>query len=746
MKRLLTTLAFLGVAPYAASAQTIFDVSVKQIFNVPAANLVQASQLATAGTLTNAQYEALTRSAYTDRVAPVDTLVRFTAVLLSDPLNSGLASSSGGRPNRVHVFVRDVKAAADAQGLRGYVAQVVDGAYDSDGLLSQAPGAVVQITGSVAYFNGTPQISPTSLTVVSPDYRTQGLAQSFIDPISVQVADLNAPNGVDANGTPQATLNFSNFNALANEYVQVTDARVEFTLAFAAGQRYNVVFSNPARTSFLNLNDISLRYRSDRPASYGAGFNVRTTNYVPPAVGSSVLLRGFIFPTTSDFTNYFTPNTNLTIAPFEDADVVVDANAPPAVANVSRPTTITTGTSPVTVTADVITGSARTVSSVVLRYTTEGGTQMTTPMSLVSGTQYSAQIPTSALQDSKFVTYSVFVTDNQGSTGESVPNSLRVLAQGIRKIEHIQRTASGGLGDSPFAGTAVTAASGQMNLTAVVMTDYAQNKAFVTVQDDATLAPWSGIQLQTGAATTYDAVKALTPGTQINITAGTVVELNGLTLLDNITFTTVGTPGMYANKAALTTDLSQANVAEQHESMRLRFENVQVTNANPDAPGVFGEVAVQSVGGTGSVRFDDFSAAIADNPVYNVGDKIAYVQGVWTYSFSNFKLEPETTADIGAVTTASEEDVRAAGFGVIGAAPNPVRGTARVRFLATGTDAARLDVYDVLGRRVAALASGVVATGEQSAMLDASGLAPGVYVLRLTQGARTSSQTFMVAR
>ncbi|MCA0268316.1 MAG: T9SS type A sorting domain-containing protein [Bacteroidetes bacterium] len=747
MNRIATILALAGLVPAAASAQTIFERSVKELFAVPAANLQQAASLAAAGTLTNPQYEALTRSAYTDRVAPVDTLVRFTAVLLSDPYNSGLASSTSGRPNRVHVFVRDVAAATDPNGMRGYVAQLVDGAYDSDGLLNVGPGAVVTITGSIAYFSGTPQISPISLTVVSPDYSASGLPASIVEPIALSIEDLNTPNGVDANGAKQATLNYANFNPNANEYVRLQSATVAFTASFASGTRYNVVFANPAGEAFIALNDISLRYRSDRPSTYGTGFNVRTSNFVPPAVGSTVRVQGFITPTTNDFVNYFTPNPNVSIVPMEDTDLVLDANAAPSVANLTRPSGLVTGTTAVTVTADVLTGSARSLSSVVLRYTTEGGTEQSVPMSLVSGTQWTATIPTTALQDGKFVTYYVFATDDAAGTGQSTSQNFRVLANGVTSIENIQRTASGSTGDSPLAGVTLSGA-GQIQLNAVVQSNYSTNQFAVIIQDDAALNPWSGIQLFTGTTTDYDALKALVPGDRISITAAKVFESNGVTMLDLVTFSKTGTGSSYTDKVMLTTDLSQSATAEQHESMRVRLNSVTVTNANPDAPSNFGEYAVRSVGGTGSVRVDDFSGAIADytatNPQPAVGSSIDYIAGIWTYSFNNFKLEPEITGDIGTIS-ATEEDVRATGFGVLGAYPTPARGTTAVRFLTTGTETARLAVYDVLGRRVVELAASAI-TGEQSVTLDASSLAPGVYVLHLSQGSRTDAKTFVVAR
>ena len=77
------------------------------------------------------------------------------------------------------------------------------------------------------------------------------------------------------------------------------------------------------------------------------------------------------------------------------------------------------------------------------------------------------------------------------------------------------------------------------------------------------------------------------------------------------------------------------------------------------------------------------------------------------------------------------------------AVANPLRGAAQVRFEAPAE--ARLALYDVLGRQVALVADGAPA-GAQTARLDTAGLAPGVYVLRLTAGAGVITRTVTVVR
>ena len=77
---------------------------------------------------------------------------------------------------------------------------------------------------------------------------------------------------------------------------------------------------------------------------------------------------------------------------------------------------------------------------------------------------------------------------------------------------------------------------------------------------------------------------------------------------------------------------------------------------------------------------------------------------------------------------------------------SPLRGRATVRFETGVAGPARLEVFDLLGRRVAVLVDGPVTAEAQTATLDASRLAAGTYVLRLTGGAASVARTVTVVR
>ena len=77
--------------------------------------------------------------------------------------------------------------------------------------------------------------------------------------------------------------------------------------------------------------------------------------------------------------------------------------------------------------------------------------------------------------------------------------------------------------------------------------------------------------------------------------------------------------------------------------------------------------------------------------------------------------------------------------------PNPATGSATVRLSVPEGDAVRLSVHDALGREVAVLARAATASAEHT--LDASRLAPGVYLVRaVASGTAVGTAQIVVAR
>lgn len=96
--------------------------------------------------------------------------------------------------------------------------------------------------------------------------------------------------------------------------------------------------------------------------------------------------------------------------------------------------------------------------------------------------------------------------------------------------------------------------------------------------------------------------------------------------------------------------------------------------------------------------------------------------------------------------TAGEAVARPAALALEAPRPNPSRGTARLRVGMPEGGAARVDVVDVLGRRVAVVHDGPLAAGWTDVPVETAALAPGVYVVRLVAGRTARTQALVVAR
>ena len=99
--------------------------------------------------------------------------------------------------------------------------------------------------------------------------------------------------------------------------------------------------------------------------------------------------------------------------------------------------------------------------------------------------------------------------------------------------------------------------------------------------------------------------------------------------------------------------------------------------------------------------------------------------------------------DTGVVVTSADAEPGAALSLVVA---SPVRGAATVRFTLGEGGPARLVVVDVLGREVAVLVDGAAAAGAHTRPLDARGLAPGSYWLRLTTPSTAAVRALTVVR
>ena len=691
----------------------------------------------------NAGGENLTAEDITNNIYNADfvgTEITFEAVILTDPRKSGLSNVTDGRVDRIHMFVRDTSAAT--LGPDGMGIQVVDGAYDTNNLLSFGVGDVIQITATVSPFGTAMQVAPTSVTSLG-FYTDLGLPDEILDPIVVTTDEANSAVGADG-----VQVNWDNLARLRNAFVRVENVTIQ-TRSLANPDRPDFYVSSDAGTTVLNFYDTGLQFRNDRFGAYPMEFIVRTddmgneVDFEPPPPGSTVNMQGvLIFQGGADQIGRGVPaNGLLSIAPFEAATDFELLESAPVVSDVMSITSVPDGSGPETITFSASVDPNRTLTDTFCSYiTSDNATPENVTASDNGDGTYSCDIPAQA--DGVFVQFEAGATDNTDATTLSPASTYRTLTDGINEISDIQLTIDEGHGDSPFSGL-----STEMDITATVQTSPASS-GILAVQDDADLNGWTGIFIEPA-----EELPELNPGDVVQITNATIERrvqfgFNNETWLTGVTLEVMSTGGEILGYKPVNTDLLQnESVAAAHEGMLLRFDNVQITSNDTG----FGQWAFATIEGDttqASVQGDDVSVLIdGGTDMFSGNEKLEFIQGAWLFAFNTFRVLPEDSTDIGMVTNvATEDEALPNSFALHQNFPNPFNPTTTISYQISQPGQVVLEIFDTLGRRVATLVDGTQAAGPHTATFNASDLSSGLYLYRLKAGDNVSTRKMILLK
>lgn len=715
-----------------AVAQT--DVTIREINTIPQGNLDELLALG-AGATAEQIHAALTNEW-------VDVLVRVEAIVLTDPHYSGLASWNDGinAPGRIHYFIRDV--AAETDGFEAMTIQVVDGTQTAQALAPQV-GDVIELEGYVRAFGNAPQrtwqLEPIADGLQILDPNAYDSDHPLLQPIPVTSDDVNIVVD-EVGGEPVVQANWANFSNLHSEYVRLEGAIV--TNSQQAERPNWAITSVGGEGGRIPSYDLSLRYRNDRAGVYpNPPFHTRPADdpFLAPTPGAVLNVQGFLtFGQFDAFTIGLPPRAMFSIAPITDEDLVITASPP--IITVEALDGVPDG--PIHISANVVSLEGYPITDVTLYYEFTDGTEGSIGMTFAGNDIFEGEIPVTGGQDGEFVSYSVSATDGEGATGQSPTFNTRILVDGITELAHIQETASGGMGASPFVNMTVP-----MNLEVVVQTRPGQS-GLIAVQDGTD--PWNGIFL----APSEELYALLELGTTMTITEATIEEYFNLTQLVLSTggYTVGGTTDPYPYVLLTTDQFASSNAfAESYEGMAIRFENVIISDPNPDDPNQFGEFAFSSDGTvenqlrarTGVAQSS--SMLPQGHTIFEGGEELGWIQGILSYTHSNFKLLPEVGNDID-FKVSNEPGVNVLQTGIDALYPNPLTGVGTLNYV-LGTDSnVSITVFDVMGRRVAVLADGDQAAGEHAVNVDASGFASGMYIVRLATPNTVQTVKFVVAR
>ncbi|MFV1882996.1 MAG: T9SS type A sorting domain-containing protein [Balneola sp.] len=594
-------------------------------------------------------------------------LVEFTAVIVSYPKSSGLANPVddpvGGeidRIGRIHVFVTDTNAVT--RGRAGMSLQIVESDYTTIDQFTR--GDVVTFTGRLGYFNATAQFDVETVDLKGSVNEEFPQYAELLNPWEISVSDINDFTG------GALSMKFENYSSYIGSYVKFTSAivsNVSFGDRNSGGRSDWALNQDGAR---IYIYDTSLRLRNDHAIGnegYLIDYNARRLDdqdgeFVPPAAGANVDVSGFI-TYNGDDPDGLVPSGNgaLSINPMEDGvvwlnntrfvdgqdlgggtifswpnDIIV--NGLPAVfSNVALSDSNVTSETAVTVSATIVAADGKTLTGVELIYTAAGVTD-SLDMTAV-GDVYSATLPT--FPGGTPVNFTIEATDSDGLTGVaplSGTYSFFVKGDAVATIAAIQETGDGGPGDSPVAGVGAVDASITATVTTSALTD-----GFITIQDRA--AAWSGVFVDES-----NGMEALEEGDMILITELSVSESFGVTEIEVLAFTEVGTNTQMDTLAltGLTTQEVRANF-EMYEGVMIRFDDVKVTTNQADGSSDFGEWEFGSRQGGGAadtleagegLRFDDRSSRFSSSVNENIktGATFQSLTGVLYFSFSNPKM------------------------------------------------------------------------------------------------------------
>jgi hypothetical protein len=246
---------------------------------------------------------------------------------------------------------------------------------------------------------------------------------------------------------------------------------------------------------------------------------------------------------------------------------------------------------------------------------------------------------------------------------------------------------------------------------------------------------WSGILL--GAP----GINTLQRGDKITITAAKVVENFSLTRLDSITYTLVNTSNpLYNPIQDLTFDsvaTSQYNYTEPYESMLLKYNNMIVSNLNPDDPNNYGEWTITNTAGGLNLRCDDFSNDILPHGGFNldsltVGQNLQYVYGVLAYTFGNWKLLPRNKDDIAGYSTVYTSIASNTGNeALLNAYPNPFNQELNVIIEMKQPELATIRLFDINGKQINAI-NKQLGVGKNNMTYPTENLSKGIYFIKFT--------------
>lgn len=577
-----------------------------------------------------------------DASSMIGDTVTVRGIVTFDPCDYALSSSG----SRVGTFIQDENSTDAFTGIHVLAegdpfADIFAQDQNIQFADNMQVGNIVEIVARVSTFGGSGPTSNTQLSMIDEPVSIMGFA-TLPDPVLSEIPVFMASDGAGGQITQVATGEPYEGMLVRFENVAVVDV--------AAGSDGRFFWSvQDGNGNRIQIRDMSGHLRNGTNDDFCSGgdeaSNTPTTFDPLPLQGALVtFIQGHIV----DYNGIYY------ISPRDETDIGPTLAAPPVVQeDIMRSPVVPTSSQNVTISAN-ITDIDGTVTSAALFYSVGLGntTFSSVPMVNSMADEWVASIPAQA--DQEYVNYYINAVDNESNSTDYPDNMAsgslyQVLDAGIDHISVIQQTPFNN-GGSIYAGYALDV----MNITGIITAGTQDfDLGLLTIQNGND--PYSGIQVLPSPG---DGLTDLKRGDEVEITSATVNENFGVTRLESVTYTllsegnTVPDPvlGLTTSEVAV----NSASIAEEHESMLVGFVNIEVVDTNPDFPSNFGEWSFQELGDTDALRVDDWSNDFPfdfNSDSLLIGQEIAEMYGILTFSFGNWKLLPRNLSDIDGYST-----------------------------------------------------------------------------------------------
>jgi hypothetical protein len=130
------------------------------------------------------------------------------------------------------------------------------------------------------------------------------------------------------------------------------------------------------------------------------------------------------------------------------------------------------------------------------------------------------------------------------------------------------------------------------------------------------------------------------------------------------------------------------------------------------------------------------------------GTQLKSLTGVLHYANKRFKVVPRTNADYSILTGVLVDKLNAipAEYSLTQNFPNPFNPATTIKYSLPVGSQVSLKVYNVVGQEVLTMVNSFQGTGSYSVRFDASNLASGLYLYRLSAGNYTQVKTMLLIK